>query len=72
MREETDVKYENPNYRKFVKDMKKAGLTPYHYRGRFFYEGPAVDVEDIQDAISNTKVRCQWDNMGLDYVVYPR
>jgi hypothetical protein len=63
--------YTNKNFIKFVKDMKKAGLEPYHYNGRFFYSGPAVDVKDLQDALSNTKVKCQWDNMGLDYVVYP-
>lgn len=64
--------YSNKTFKKFVKDMQKAKLKPYHYIGRFFYSGPAVNVKDIQDAVSNTKVKCQWDNMGLDWVVYPR
>jgi hypothetical protein len=67
-----DKTYENANYQRFVKDMEKAGLEPYNYRGRFWYEGPAVNVDDIQDALSATKVKCQWDNMGLGWVVYPR
>ena len=64
--------YEKKHYNKFIKDMKKVGLKPYHYRGRFFWEGPAVNVDNIQDALSNTKVPCQHDGMGLGYVVYPR
>jgi hypothetical protein len=64
-------KYTNPQCKKFVKDMKKAGLEPKHYRGRWFWEGPAVDVDSLQDALSNTKVKCQYDHMGLGYVVYP-
>lgn len=64
--------YSQPAYIRFVADMKRAGLTPYHYHGRFFYEGPAVDVDDLQDALSETRVKCQWDNMGLGFVVYPK
>jgi hypothetical protein len=70
--EEKLPKYESPRYNKFVKDMKKAGLEPYDYRGRFYYHGPAVNVDSIQDALSETKVKCQWDNMGLGFVVYPK
>lgn len=65
-------RYNNAMYVQFVEDMEDAGLTPWHYRGRYYYEGPAVDVDDLQDALSETKVPCQWDSMGLGYVVYPK
>lgn len=64
--------YDNPQCNQFVEDMIKAGLKPEHYHGRFFWEGPSVIVDDIQDALSATKVKCQLDNMGKGYVVYPR
>ncbi|MDB5352694.1 MAG: hypothetical protein JWN86_3941 [Planctomycetota bacterium] len=54
--------YERPEYRVFVRDMRAAGLVVTHYEGRFFYEGPAVSVDGIQDALSNTKVKCRWDS----------
>ncbi len=65
--------YTNPDYVKFVEDMDAAGRAVYHYRGRFWYEGPAVDVDSydkVQDVIRDTKVRVQTDNMGLGFVVY--
>ncbi len=61
-----------PGRRAFVRDMEAAGLTPYLYRGRWYYEGPAVNVDSLQDALSNTNVPCQWDNMGKGWVVYPK
>lgn len=64
--------YAEQDLQQFVRDMEDAGLKCYHYRGRFYWEGPAVDVHNIQDVLSNTKIRCQWDSMGLDMVVYPR
>lgn len=64
--------YSNEKYNQFVKDMEEAGLEVRDYNGRFFYHGPAVVCDDIQDVLSNTKVKCQWDNMGLGYIVYPR
>lgn len=57
---------------KFMKDMRRAGLKIRYYQGRFNWSGPAVVVPDIQDALSNTRVKCQWDNMALEYVVYPK
>jgi len=64
-------KYTNKDCVKFVKNMEKAGLTVEHYRGRSFWQGPAVRVDSIQEALSETKVKCQWDNMGLGFIVYP-
>lgn len=73
--DETDAvkpeQYSNPQHIRFVKDMLKAGLKPYHYRGRFYWQGPAVNVDDLQDAMSETRVKVQWDNMGQGFVVYP-
>lgn len=64
--------YTNPDALQFVADMEAAGLKVEHYNGRYFWEGPAVRVDDIQDAMSETKVRLQWDNMGRGYIVYPK
>ncbi len=67
-----DHHYRNLDHLRFVEDMEEAGLDVRHYRGRFFWTGPAVVVDDLQDALSATRVRCQWDNMGRGWVVYPR
>lgn len=57
---------------RFIKRCKKAGLHVRYYRGRFFWEGPAVECNDLQDVLSVVgKVKCQWDSMGKGYVVYP-
>ena len=56
---------------RFCRDMEDAGLEVEHYHGRFYWEGPAVRVDDLQEALSETKVPCQWDDMGLGYIVYP-
>ena len=66
--------YENPNYKQFVIDMLKAGREPYHYHGRNFYRGPAVNVRvhEFEDVARETRVRLQTDSMGLGMVVYPR
>lgn len=64
--------WRHPDHISFAEDMKEAGLAVQEYRGRFWWKGPAVMVDDIQDALGATKVRCQWDHMGLGWVVYPR
>jgi hypothetical protein len=64
--------YTQPEHRQFVLDMEAAGLVVRHFEGRNFYQGPAVEVDDIQDALSRTTVRCQWDHRGLGFIVYPR
>lgn len=65
------MKYTNDDCVQFIEDMEAAGLEIRHYRGRFFWEGPAVEVDNIQDAMQATKVRVQYDNMGLGFIVYP-
>ena len=67
-----EYEYVDPDHLGFIEDMEEAGLEVEHYRGRFFWEGPAVRVDDLQDALGVTKVRCQWDNMGRGWIVYPR
>jgi hypothetical protein len=66
------INYTVPEHIQFVEDMKNAGLKVKLYHGRYFWHGPSVDVNNLQDALSNTKVPCQWDNMGMLYVVYPK
>ncbi len=63
--------------RKFLRDMNVAGIKVRMYNGRFFYHGYAAETSrddriDMQDVMSATKVKLQTDNMGLDYVLYPR
>lgn len=65
------------NYDQFIEDMKNVGIEYEEYKGRFFYHGPAVRSHEKgfptrQDIIRATKVELQWDNMGLDFIVYPR
>lgn len=70
------LKYDNKDCNKFVKDMIKAGLEDdlRHYNGRWFWTGPAVSCSryGLQDILSSTKVKCQWDSLGLGYIVYPK
>jgi hypothetical protein len=68
------VKYRvtDPDHKKFVRDMKAAKLKITHYRGRNFWQGPAVMVDELSDAMRATTVACQWDSMGKGYVVYPK
>ena len=69
-------KYTNKRHIDFVKKMKKAGRGDklMHYRGRFYYEGPAVtcekyEVEDVKKAAGN--MRLLQDSLGLGSIVYP-
>lgn len=64
--------YENENYQQFVEDMEEAGFEVEHYRGRYFYEGPAVRTAELQDVMGETAVKVQWDQMGRGYIVYPK
>lgn len=69
-------RYSNPKVVKFVKDMERAGYEMEHYKGRFYWEGPAVRTSgkrgpSLQDVMHATRVKLQYDNMGLDHIVYP-
>lgn len=66
--------YSDRDCAQFVADMEELGLEPFHYRGRFYWEGPAVatdDDHDMQDIIRATTVRLQSDDLGRGRVVYP-
>ena len=65
------ITYSDPDCVRFVEEATAAGLEVEHYRGRFFWQGPAVRVDDLQDGIRATTVPVQWDNMGLGWIVYP-
>jgi hypothetical protein len=69
--EDSLPQYTKSAHKRFVADMQTAGLEVEHYHGRYFWEGPAVRVRDLQDALSETRVKCQWDQMGRGYIVYP-
>jgi hypothetical protein len=69
---DTDNQSKHPDHLRFIDDMEEAGLDMQDYRGRFFWRGPAVVVDDLQQALGATKVPCQWDNMGRGWVVYPK
>jgi hypothetical protein len=68
--------YDNEACNQFVEDMARQGFPVRHYRGRSFWEGPAVVTDreegiEEQDLIRATKVRLQQDNMGLETIWYP-
>lgn len=63
--------YDNADCNNFVKDMHKANKRVEHYNGRMFWKGPAVRCNNLQEVLTETKVNCQWDSMGLGYIVYP-
>ena len=61
--------YKTEDARDFIEDCEMAGLHPFHYEGRNFWNGPAVTVCNMGQL--QTSVNLQQDNMGLDYVIYP-
>jgi len=65
-------RYSEPEHRQFCLDMAAAQLPVTHYDGRFFWSGPSVIIDDLQDVGGATKVKCVWDEVGARFVVYPR
>ena len=59
-------------YETFRQECEENGLEVRDYKGRFFYDGPAVECDNIQEVIRATTVPVQYDNLGLGYVVYPK
>lgn len=66
------MKPKNKRYEKFKREMEEAGLEVENYKGRFFWEGPAVRTDDLQETLAKTVIPCQWDTLGLGWIVYPR
>jgi len=65
---------ESKTQKQFKKAMQKAGYKVRTYRGRYFYKGWAAEVprDELQDSIRATRVKVQWDNLGLNWIVYPQ
>jgi hypothetical protein len=68
----TTNRYFHPEHRQFCLDMAVAQLPITHYDGRFLWSGPSVIVDDLQDILGATKVKCIWDELGTQFVVYPK
>lgn len=68
-------KYANKIHEQFRKEVEAAGFEVRHYKGRFFYDGPAVAVDNddqYHDLVRATNVRLQCDNLGMGKIVYPK
>ena len=63
--------YEDKDCVKFVEDMVNAGQEVKHYRGRHFWEGPAVVGDSFGQLAALTSVVLQSDQLGLGVIVYP-
>lgn len=73
VREEYELlDYEEERYKQFCVDMAKNSLSIRHYNGRNFYSGPAVVWHNVSDIKEKTSILLQWDNMGKDYIIYPK
>ena len=65
-------------YAQFTTEMEDEMIEVEQYKGRNFYEGPAVRTDEagglsLQDVLRATSVRVQWDSLGRsDAIVYPR
>ena len=64
-------RYEVNKLNRFEMDADAAGLTLSHYHGRYWYKGPAVSGDDIQELMSFTTVKLQSDSLGRGVIVYP-
>ena len=65
-------RYFHLEHRQFCLDMAAAQLPVSHYDGRFSWSGPSAIVDDLQDVLGATKVKCIWDELGSQFVVYPK
>ncbi len=70
--QESLPEYTHPDHQQFVEDMERADIELMHYRGRWYWEGPGVSVDSLDEALQHTKVPCQWETLGRGYVVYPK
>lgn len=61
--------YDSDDAKQFIRDAELCDLVPFHYRGRFYWEGPAVRVSSFGEF--KTDVPVQHDSLGLGFVVYP-
>jgi hypothetical protein len=62
---------DNEDHQKFCNDVRAASYEPLHYNGRWFWSGPAVIADTVEEVTAVTDVDCIYDNMGLGYVIHP-
>ncbi len=64
----------NPNYYKFVANFMDSEFELKGYKGRFWYDGPAVEcgAGEMSEVFAIAGVKCDSDNMGLDMIIYPK
>jgi hypothetical protein len=61
--------------KKFRKSMEKNNRDIVFYYGKWFYKGWAIRIDtiaELQDVIRATRVKLQYDQLGLGYIVYPQ
>ena len=67
---------ESDQQKQFRSDMESAARDVEFYNGRYYYKGWAVrtnGLDGLQEAIRDTKVSLQWDELGKDgNIVYPK
>lgn len=58
----------------FKHDMEKAGFKIRKYAGRYYYYGYGAEVKskDFIRAIRSTNIDLHWDNLGYDFIIYPK
>jgi hypothetical protein len=69
--------YKLESHKRFAAEAYVAGFELRNYSGRGFYNGPAVQVDQIGNAEFCKLIRAtnchsiRWDNMGMQFIVYP-
>jgi hypothetical protein len=63
---------QHPEHKQFALDMAAAGIRTTIGDQRMYWNGPIAYGEDISEIMSQTRVRCIWDEAGRGIVVYPR
>jgi hypothetical protein len=58
-------------HKQFIKEVEEIGYEISLYHGRNFFHGPCIKGNDLQNMIRATSVQCNWDSLGLGFVVYP-
>ncbi len=64
---------DNRAFRLFVQEVEDFGFEVRPYKGRNFYDGPAVTCErhEVQDLIRATSMSILTDDMGMGKILYP-
>jgi hypothetical protein len=68
------LRYNDESCNKFVAECEAAGFEVEHYKGRFWWEGPAVRVKGDKEylkVVRATTVNIQNDDMGKGMIIYP-